>query len=333
MSAAHSHAGHSHSPDHGHGRGHGGHSHGPKATGLILAGSLVLTIVFVAIEAVAGYWSGSLALISDAGHNFQDAFGLVLAAIAFRFEAKPGNEFKTYGYQRSGVVAAFVNALLLVALSVFILFESYQRLLNPEPIEGMTMLIVAAIGLVVNLVIAWGLGGHGHDLNIRAAFLHQIGDAASCVGIIVGAIVIRYTGWLAVDPILSILISLIIIWTAWDIFRDSLNILLEGMPKGIDLGQVDVAIRGVTGVEGVHDLHIWSLGSQAHALSCHLVIADVPLSESSSILDRVNSMLRQSFAIDHTTIQFEANQCSLPGECALATGRLADRDHAHTPAT
>ncbi len=303
------------------------HAHG-RATGKILIASLILTIVFVAAEAVAGFWSGSLALLSDAGHNFTDAFGLVLAVAAYYLEARPGDHVKTYGYQRTGVLAAFLNALMLVAISVFLLWESYQRLLTPEPIQEDVMLWMAGVGIVVNLVIAWGLHGHGGDLNIRAAFLHQIGDTASCVAIIIGALVIRATGWLAVDPLLSILISVVIIWTAWDIFKDSLNILLEGLPKDLNLEDVSGRICGVAGVEGVHDLHIWSLGSRDRALSAHLVIADVPPSESDSILRKVNGMLDAQFSICHTTIQFEHRGCEL-ADAACGPGRHATAAHPH----
>ena len=297
---------------------HHSHAHGRGATGNVLIGSLVLTLAFVAGEAVAGWWAGSLALLSDAGHNFTDAFGLLLAAFAYYLEARPGDSVKTFGYQRSGVLAAFVNAVMLVGFSVFLIWESYQRLLAPQPIQENIMLWVAVIGLVVNLTIAWGLGqgAHRHDLNIRATFLHQIGDAASCVAIIAGAIVIRYTGWVSVDPILSGVMSVVIIWTAWDIFRDSLNILLEGLPKGLNLAEVTEAIRLARGVDEVHDLHIWSLGSEARALSCHLVIEDMPPSESESILTRVNGMLGERFGIHHTTIQFEHTRCVVADACA-----------------
>jgi len=281
--------------------------------------SLAVTLVFVATEAVAGWWSGSLALLSDAGHNFTDAFGLVLAATAYKLESRPGDEIKTFGYQRTGVLAAFVNALLLVAFSVFLIWESIQRLRAPEPVNDNIMLIVAAIGLVINLAIAWGVGGHGNDLNMRATFLHQIGDAASCFAIIVGALVIRSTGWVLVDPILSIIMSVFIIWTAWDIFKDSLNILLEGLPKGMNLAEVTSEIRGVPRVDDVHDLHIWSLGSDASALSCHVVIEDMPTSESESILNDVNRVLADRFHIHHATIQFEHTRCAAADVCAGGT--------------
>jgi cobalt-zinc-cadmium efflux system protein len=177
-------------------------------------------------------------------------------------------------------------------------------------VEG-TMMWVAAAGLVLNLVIAWGLGGHGHDLNLRQAWLHMIGDAASCAAIIVGAIVIARTGWLPIDPALSILIAGMIVFTAWDIFRDSLNILLEGLPKGLTLDDVACGIREVEGVIDVHDLHVWSLGSEAHALSCHVLIDDMPPSESESILCQIGETLRHRFAIDHSTVQFEHVRCAL----------------------
>jgi cobalt-zinc-cadmium efflux system protein len=308
----------------------GGHDHSQHAharpTGRILIVSLFVTILFVAAEALAGWWSGSLALLSDAGHNFTDAFGLVLAAAAFYLESRPGDQVKTFGYQRSGVLAAFVNALLLASFSVFLLWESYRRLLHPEPVEETVMLWVAGIGIVVNAGIAWALLGHRKNLNIRAAFLHQIGDAASCVAIIVGAVVIRYTGWLAIDPLLSMLISLVIIWTAWDIFRDSLNILLEGLPKDLRLAEVRGQICAVAGVGGVHDLHIWSLGSDARALSAHLIIDDVPPSASEGILREVNRVLGERFGIFHTTIQFEHTGCEL-AEAGCGAGRPA----AHAP--
>ncbi|MEO5922607.1 MAG: cation diffusion facilitator family transporter [Bryobacteraceae bacterium] len=307
---AHSHQGHSHS-----------HHHHGAATGKILIASLVVTLVFVATEAVAGWWSGSLALLSDAGHNFTDAFGLVLAATAYKLESRPGDQIKTFGYQRTGVLAAFVNALMLVGFSVFLIWESIQRLRAPEPINDSVMMIVAGVGLVINLAIAWGIGGHGNDLNLRATFLHQLGDAASCVGIILGAIVIHYTGWVSVDPILSILMSIFIIWTAWDIFKDSLNILLEGLPKGLNLAEVTHEMRAIPRVFDVHDLHIWSLGSEASALSCHVVIEDMPTSESELLLASLNRVLSDRFHIHHATIQFEHTRCAAADDCAGGASR------------
>ena len=303
----HSHGAHVHS--HGHDHRHGG-------TGRALIASLVLTLGFVAFETVAGFRASSLALLSDAGHNFADAFALLLAAFGFYLQSRPANEVKTFGYQRAGVLAAFGNAVSLVVLALLLFYESYERLRNPQPVVESTMIGVGALGLAMNLFIVWKLGGHGHDMNIRAAWIHMLGDALSCLAIIVGAVVMRYTGWHVIDPALSILIGIMIVWSGWGIMRDSLNILLEGLPKGLELDDVTGEMRGVDGVIDVHDLHIWSLGSQAHALSCHVLIDDVPPSASDAILRSINQILGERFAIHHSTIQFEHMRCDLP--CTMA---------------
>ena len=292
------------------------HSHG---TGTVLKWSLAVTVLFVLVEFAAGLEAHSLALLSDAGHNLTDAVALLLALFAFHFQSKPPDEVRTFGYHRAGVLAAFVNALALLLLSGFIFFESYRRLLDPPEVHTGIMLVVAVLGLLVNTGVMWGLHrDSAHDLNIRGAFLHMLGDALGSVAIIAGAITIRYTGWRHIDPILSILIAALIVWTAWAIVRESLNILLEGLPKGLKLSTVEQAMRRVEGVIGVHDLHIWSLGSSVHALSCHVRIEDVPLSESETILERLNLMLRDRFDIRHTTVQFEHTNCALPGSgCCL----------------
>ncbi|HEY1759860.1 MAG TPA: cation diffusion facilitator family transporter [Bryobacteraceae bacterium] len=307
---------------HAHSHSHHGHSHAHGQRGTALFVSLILTAAFVVAETAAGLRAGSLALLSDAGHNFTDAFGLLLAAVAFVVQSRPANQVKTYGYHRTGVLAAFINALLLVALSLTLFYESYQRMLHPQPVAESIMVWVAGAGLVLNLGIAWGLTGHGagdgEDINVRAVWIHMLGDAASCVAIIVGAVVIHYTGWLALDPLLSIVIGAAIIWTAWDIFRDSLNILLEGLPKGLKLADVVGQIRSIEGVMDVHDVHIWSLGSEAHALSCHVLIEDMPPSASDSILRCVNRVLADRFDIHHTTLQFEHLRCALAEEPCTA---------------
>ena len=272
--------------------------------------SLALTAAFVVVETIAGIRAGSLALISDAGHNFIDAFALLLAAIGLYLQSRPADDNKTYGYQRAGVLVAFVNALVLIALAGFLFYESYRRLIHPRPVAEMIMLWIAAAGLVMNLAIAFGIG-YGRDLNLRAACIHMLGDAASSAAIMAGAIAIRFTGWLAVDPALSIVIGLGIVWSALIIVRDSLNILLEGLPKGLKLSDVVREVGTVEGVIEIHDLHIWSLGSEHHALSCHVLIEDVPPSASESILRRVNQVLCDRFAIHHTTIQFEHVRCAL----------------------
>ena len=306
------------------------HSHG-AATGSVLRWSLVATSAFVLVEIYAGMRAHSLALISDAGHNFTDALALLLAWFGFYLQSKPANQTKTYGYQRAGVLSAFVNALTLVCLSVWIFYESVMRLRNPEPVQETIMMAVAGLGLVMNgsIMLALRSASHG-DLNIHGAFVHMLGDALGSVAIIAGAVAIRYTGWVRVDPALSILIGVLIVWTAWDIIRESLNILLEGLPKGIQLDQVAAGMRAVQGVLGVHDLHIWSLGSNTHALSCHVLIEDVPPSCSDSILRQLNDMLAHNFHIHHTTVQFEHVSCAISETgCAIPVETETHHGHHH----
>ena len=309
-----------HSHNHSHGHVHG--------TGKILGWSLLATTVFVLIEVVAGLQAHSLALISDAAHNFTDALAIGLAWVGLRMQTKPADETKTYGYHRASVLSAFVNALTLVALSAWILYESVLRLRNPEVVHESVMMAVAGLGLLLNGAIMLALrAGSKNDINIRSAFIHMLGDALGSVAIIAGAVAIRYTGWLRVDPVLSIVIALLIVWTAWDIIRESLNILLEGLPRGIHLADVAEAMGGVTGVLGVHDLHIWSLGSKTHALSCHVLIEDVPPSASDCILRSLNTLLEHKYGISHTTVQFEHVSCAISETgCAIP---VSEQHHHH----
>ncbi len=299
----------------GHSHPHGSHHHHHHGTGRTLLWSLGLTAAFVVLEIVAGISAGSLALLSDAGHNFTDALALGLAAFGVFLSSKPANDVKTYGYQRAGVLAAFVNALTLVVLSIWIFWESYHRLLHPEPVAEKTMIWVAAVGLAVNSVIMLALHRDKDDLNVRAAWIHMLGDALGSVAIIAGAVGIHYTGMYVIDPILSFLIGALIIWTARDIIRESLNILLEGLPRGLELQSVSSSMMDIEGVIDVHHLHIWTIGSNAHALSCHVLIEDMPPSSSEAILRRINHVLVDRFHIDHTTVQFEHTPCTPEGNC------------------
>lgn len=287
------------------------HAHGhAHDTGKVLIWSLGLTAAFVVVEVGAGIRAHSLALLSDAGHNFTDALALLLAWFGVYYGRKPPDESRTYGYHRAGVLAAFVNALTLLILAAYILYESYWRWRDPQPVNETIMLVVAALGLVVNGSIMLGLRGErGRDINVRSAWAHMLGDALGSIGIIAGALVIRQTGWARVDPALSALIGLLIVWTAWDIIKESLNILLEGLPRGLNLNAVMEAMREIEDVIDVHDVHIWSLGSTTRALSCHVLIQDVPPSASDSILQRLNAMLEERFQIHHTTVQFEHVNC------------------------
>jgi len=307
------------------------HQHGP-ATGTVLRWSLAATLAFVAVEAFAGIEAHSLALLSDAGHNFTDGLALLLAWIGSYLQARPADETKTYGYQRAGVLTAFVNALTLVILSAWILYESVARLRSPRPVREDIMMGIAALGLVLNGGIMWLLRRASRDdINIRGAFVHMLGDALGSLAIVAGAIAIRYTGWVQVDPLLSILIGLLIVWTAWDIIREALNILLEGLPRGLHLRDVTSSIQGIEGVLGVHDLHIWSLGSNSHALSCHVLIADVPPSASDAILRQLNIMLEGRFQIGHTTVQFEHVGCAISENgCGVPARAEGHEEHRHS---
>jgi cobalt-zinc-cadmium efflux system protein len=302
---------------------HTHHHHG--ALGKRLQLSLLATVVFVVVEFAAGVKAHSLALLSDAGHNFTDALALLLAWFAYYVGSMPANATKTYGYQRAGVLAAFVNALALVILAGFIFWESYQRFQAPEPVNENLMMWVAGAGLAVNIGIMVALhAASRHDLNIRSAFAHMLGDALGSVGIIVGAVWIQATGFQWIDPLLSVLLGLLILWTAWDIIKESLNILLEGLPSNLRLDTVVEAVRQLPGVIDVHDVHIWSLASHTHALSCHVQIEDLPPSASESILRSVNDLLAQRFHITHTTIQFEHALCELSAS-GCAPGRRESR--------
>ena len=259
-----------------------GHDHNHHhAMGPALKWSLAATVSFVVLETAAGLKSGSLALLSDAGHNFTDALAIGLALVGVWFQSRPADESKTYGYHRAGVLAAFVNALTLLALSVFLFYESYARLRAPQAVNETIMIVVAALGLAVNGGIMWALHkGQKDDINIRAAFIHMLGDAVGSVGIIVGAFAMRATGWLWIDPALSIAIAVLIVWSSWGVIKESLDILLEGLPRGIGFSDVSARLKEVDGVRDVHDLHIWTLGAHAHALSCHVEIEDMPPSAS-----------------------------------------------------
>ena len=278
------------------------HSH---AVGWVVKIAVAVTLALVATEFVVGTVAHSLALISDAWHNLTDVPALVLSAIAIYWEHRPPDHQKTFGYQRAGVLAAFVNSIVMVAVALFICYEGYQRVVTPQPIATGAMLWVGVVALLANGAITFGLMGERIDLNLRAVFIHNLGDALSSVGIIVGAWLIRKTGQPLIDPLIAFLIAGMILWSAVGIVTESMNILLESLPKGLSLENVATAMLGVPGVCEVHDVHIWSLGSQSRALSCHVRILDMPTSESERICHRLNEVMASEFGITHTTIQFE----------------------------
>ncbi len=306
------------------------HVHGGgEKTSKVLRISLFVTAAYIVLLVVAGIRAHSLALLSEAGHNLSDLLALLLSLVAVYLEARPPSSTKTYGWRRAGVLAAFVNAASLVAVSFLIFYEAFRRLQNPEHVHAQTMMGVAAAGVVMNGVIALLLFRSGHDVNIRSAFLHEIGDTVSTAAVIVGGWAILATGRYWIDPVLSVGIGILILWSGFGIVRETLNILLEGTPRGIKLALVEHAIREVEGVNDVHDLHVWSIGSETSALSCHISIEDIPPSVSERILRDVKARLLERFRIDHTTIQFEHVECEVAHGCVIPVNEEEHHGHSH----
>jgi len=303
-----------------------GHGAGER-TSKVLRISLVVTLAYIVLLVIAGIRSHSLALLSEAGHNLSDFLALLLSLGAVYLQSRPPSATKTYGYHRAGVLAALVNAASLVAVSFFIFYEAFRRLRNPEQVQASVMISVAAAGVVMNGVIALLLYRSGRDVNIRSAFLHEIGDTLSTAAVIVGGWAILATHQYWIDSALSVGIGALILWSGFGIVRETLNILLEGTPRGVKLERVEAAMRAIEGVNDVHDLHVWSIGSESRALSCHISIADIPPSVSERILRDVKERLHQDFRIDHTTIQFEHVVCEVAHGCVIP---VEDAEHHHS---
>ncbi len=275
-----------------------------------LAVSTVASVFFVAFELAAGLRANSLALVGDAFHNLTDALVLVLALVALAFTRRPASARKSFGYQRAGILAAFVNGALLLAFTIGYFIKAADRARAPEPVDSGLMLVVAALAIVFNgTIAAWLYHGAGRDVNLRSAVMHQFADALGSVGVLVAAIAIRVTGKPAVDAIVSIAIGLLILWTSWSILRETVNLLLEGTPHGIDPDEVARSLAAEDGVFGVHHLHIWAIGASSPALSCHLQLGDVPLRSTAELLSRINAMLEKRYGVVHTTIQLEHASC------------------------
>ena len=303
---------------------------GANRTQSVLRFSLVATLAYVVVTLAAGLRAHSLALISEAGHNASDFFALLLSFVAVYIQSRPADHSKTFGYQRAGVLVAFINAATLIAISIWIAVEAVHRLNAPVTVQPRLMIYVAAAGVVINGVIAALLWGVARDVNLRSAFLHMAGDALSTAVVIAGGVGILLSGRNWIDPVLSLLIAAFILWTSWDIVRESFNILLEGTPRGISLVEIRSSMEAVEGAINVHDLHVWSLGSNSSALACHVTIADIPLSESVCILARLNRLLHERFHISHTTIQFEYLSCEQFDCCVVPMEKMAGRhNHAH----
>ena len=308
---------------HAHSHPHTGH------TSRVLRVSLAVTMAYIVLLVVSGVRAQSLALLSEAGHNLTDFLALLLSLAAVYLEQRPPSATKTYGYRRASVLAAFINALTLMAIAFYIFYEAGRRLVHPVPVRPGLMIGVAATGVAVNGVISIMLWRSSKDLNIRSAFLHMLGDTLSTAAVIGGGWAILVTGQYWIDPALSFGIGAMILWSSNGIIRETLNILLEGTPRGIDLSLVARDIGAVEGVNDVHDLHVWSIGSQSHALSCHISIADIPPSASEAILRVVQERLRVKFHIEHTTIQFEHVVCDIAHGCVVIPAETPGHEHTH----
>ena len=292
-----------HECDHQHDHGH---EHAAGAGAEKMRAALLLTLAFVVGEAVAGYFAHSLALLSDAGHNFADAAALGLSWYALWIAKKPSNQAMTYGYHRVGILAALVNAVSLVVIALLIFWEAIGRLRHPEPVHGWFMIVVAAVAIGVNLLIGmWLHAGAKNDLNVRSAYLHMIGDAVSAFGVVLAGIVVVLSGWHLADPIVSFLIAGLILWSSWGILKESVGVLLEATPLGMDMAAVEKCVAGVPGVLNVHDLHVWTVGPGAIACSCHVLVAEQTIRAGQQILKSVVENLAHKFKINHTTVQVE----------------------------
>ncbi len=296
---------------------------------------MLATLAYVALTLLAGLRAHSLALLSEAGHNMSDFLALALSFVAVYFQSRPPNSRKTFGYQRAGVLVAFLNAATLIVIALWIAIEAVHRLSAPVVVQPRLMMWVAAAGVIMNGVIAALLWSVARDVNMRSAFVHMAGDTLSTAAVIAGGVGILLTGQNWIDPVLSLIIAALILWSSVDIVRETMNILLEGTPRGLTLGQISSGMEAIEGVINVHDLHVWSLGSQSHALACHIQINDIPPSESNCILLKINALAKDKFHIHHTTIQFECDGCEVTHGCVVPVNEMAadsGHDHAHSHA-
>ncbi|HJT76632.1 MAG TPA: cation diffusion facilitator family transporter [Gemmataceae bacterium] len=304
------------------------HTHEGASTGRFMGLAVVLTLAFVVGEAVAGYLANSLALLSDAGHNFADALALILSWYAIRAARRPANAWRTFGSHRVGILAALVNAVSLVVIALGIFWEAVQRLRAPEPVQSGLMIGVAVVAVLLNGVISFWLRGEArHDLNVRSAYLHMLGDTLSALGVVTAGIVVAATGATIADPVVSLLIGVLILWSSWGILAESVNVLLEAAPASVDMAALEQAVREAPGVLGVHDLHVWTVASGIIACSCHIIVAEQSVRSGQQVLRSVASLLRERFGVSHTTIQIEVEGCeSDEMYCAL---RPIEEPHPH----
>ena len=294
---------------HNHGHSHFGDT--SKQTLSRLAFSLGLTLAFVAFEAFAGYMSNSLALLTDAAHNVTDVIALGLSWYAVRLATRPSNARRTYGYHRAGILAALVNATTLGIISLVIFYEAWQRLLAPPEVQAGILVGVGLVAFLINLVTALLVKkGSEHDLNLRAAFIHLMGDVLSTVGAVIAGVIIYFTGANWLDALVSILIGGLILWNAWGILRETVDILLEATPRDVDMTAMITDLTKINGVLGVHDLHVWSISSNLRTMSAHILTHDISISNGAMIQAQVNEVLAHHYNIAHATLQLECSGCA-----------------------
>ncbi|MEE8471252.1 MAG: cation diffusion facilitator family transporter [Dehalococcoidia bacterium] len=307
----------------------GEHSHhGTVQLGRKLKFGVILTGFILVVELVGGLLSNSLALLSDAGHVFADVIALSLSWYGVRQAERPSSDRMTFGYHRVGVVIAIVNALSLIGIAAVIFYAASRRLQDPPEVDSALMLGVAVVGLAINAFVAFWLRSEQRtNINVRSAFWHAFGDALASIGVIIGAIIILVTGWFWADPIISVLIGVIIVLAAWGILKEGFRVLLEAAPHHVDVAEMVDALNRTPGVKDVHDVHAWSITPELHAMSCHVLIDDQHVSQAAGIRERIEEVLRQQFAIKHTTLQMECQQCDADDVfCKLTFGSGGGQD-------
>ncbi len=289
-----------------------------------LALSLSLTAGFVIIEVIAGIWGSSLALLTDAAHNFTDVIALGLSWYALKVALKPAHAGKTYGYHRVGILVALVNSTTLILIAIGIFYEAYHRFLSPPQVNSSILIAVGAVAFLINLVTAWMVKeGSEHDLNLRSAFLHLMGDVLSTLGAVVAGVMIYFTQWNWLDPLVSVIIGFFILYNAWGILRQTIHILLESSPENIDMQKMVADLHTVDGVLDVHDLHVWSISENLRMLSAHIVTNDIPVSACAVIQENINELLEHRYNIHHATLQMECEGC----EHTLLYCEIHERQH------
>ena len=273
--------------------------------------AIFLTALIFFLELAGGIISNSLALLSDAAHVFMDAVALLLTYGAIKIAARPSNRNMTFGYHRIEIFAALINGLTIIGIAIFIFYEAYERILDPPGVKGFEVLVIATAGLIVNAWVAVKLHGH-HDLNIKGAYLHVIGDALASVAVIAGAVVIIFTGKTIVDPVLGIIIGAMLLYGAFKLVFGSIRILLEFAPRHVDAHTLEKVLMEIEGVKGVHDIHIWSICSNIHAMSAHVLVDRIHVQQTEVLINKISGTVRDRFQILHTTLQFECFECVLP---------------------